>query len=254
MTELVTLITGAGSGIGQLAARRALARGAAVAALDVNRAGLDALGENSASLLKLVVDVTDAKAVSAAVQQAEATLGPIHRVINAAAIMPMGLLLEQDVGMIHKIMAINYGGLVNVSKATLPAMLSRGKGEFVSFCSLAGHMPILYMGAYHASKFAVAAYTEVLYHENHGKGIRFVCVCPPPVATPLLQQARDTVWPKLFDTSPAITPDQVLDATEVALDRGQFWAFPGPLTYLYYLARRVVPGVVWWRVHQVEGR
>lgn len=253
MSKIVDVITGAGSGLGQLAARRALKAGHSVVAIDVNQNGLDQIGDSS-NLLKLMVDVTDAKAVQDAINGVEESVGPITRVINAAAIMPMGLLLEQDLGIVHKIMAINYGGLVNVSKAALPNMVKRGRGDFISFSSLAGHMPILYMGGYHASKFAVSAFTEVLYHENRGRGVRFVCVCPPPVATPLLDQARSTVWPRLFDTAPAISPDEVLDATERALGRGEFWVFPGPLTRLYYLARRFVPAAVWWRVHQVEGR
>lgn len=253
MSAKVVLITGAGSGLGQLAAQRALRDGWAVAAIDVNRAGLDQLAD-APKLLKLVVDVTDTQAVIAAVERVESELGPLARVVNAAAIMPLGLLLEQETALIQRIMAINYGGLVNVAKATLPRMAARGAGEFVSFSSLAGHMPILYMGAYHASKFAVSAFTEVLHHENRDGSVRFVCVCPPPVATPLLKQARETVWPKLFDTAPAIKPEEVLDAMEQALRRGEFWVFPGPLTRLYYLARRFVPALVWWRIHQIEGR
>ena len=55
-------------------------------------------------------------------REAEATLGPVHRVYNAAAIMPLGKLLEQDNATVHRIMAINYGGLVNVAQAALPAV------------------------------------------------------------------------------------------------------------------------------------
>ncbi|MFX4682038.1 SDR family NAD(P)-dependent oxidoreductase, partial [Acinetobacter baumannii] len=66
MSKKVLFITGAGSGMGQLSARRALAAGWAVAAVDVNSKGLDALGD-SPDLLKLVVDITDAEAVEVAV-------------------------------------------------------------------------------------------------------------------------------------------------------------------------------------------
>src|ERR1700730_8012504 len=122
MTNKVLFITGAGSGMGQLSAKRALGDGWSVAAVDVDRAGLDALGE-SPNLLKLVVDVTDSAGVQSAVDLAEKTLGPIDRVTNAAAIMPLGLLTEQRLDVILKIMAVNYGGLVNVTKAALPRLL-----------------------------------------------------------------------------------------------------------------------------------
>jgi NAD(P)-dependent dehydrogenase (short-subunit alcohol dehydrogenase family) len=60
----------------------------------------------------------------------------------------------------------------------------------INFASMAGWMPILYLGAYNASKFAVVAFSEVLYHQNRNRGVRFACVCPPPVSTPLLKQAK----------------------------------------------------------------
>ncbi len=228
MNQNVLFITGAGSGLGQLSAKRALASGWAIAAMDVNATGLDQLGD-SPKLLKLVVDITDPIAVHAAVERCETELGPITRLTNAAAIMPLGLLMDQPSETIQKIMAINYGGMVNLSKAALPKMLARGRGEFVSYASMAGHWPIIYMGAYNAAKHAVAAYTEVLFHETRNSGVRIVCVCPPIVATPLLEQAKSTVWPKIFDLLPPINAEVVLDEIERVLKRKKLWVFPGPM-------------------------
>ncbi|MFT4256898.1 MAG: SDR family NAD(P)-dependent oxidoreductase [Pseudoxanthomonas sp.] len=252
MSSRVHIITGAGSGIGRLTAQRALAAGEHVVALDLNAAGLDVLGDDP-WLLKLTVDVTDSAAVDAAVAQAVAQFGPIDRVTNAAAIMPLGRLAEQPRELIHKIVAINFGGLVNVSKAALPAMLARRQGVFVSYASMAGHWPILYMGAYDASKAAVVSYFEVLYHENRDSGVQFVCVCPPPVATPLLDQARATIWPKTFDVLPPLTVERVVDDVDKAIAQRRFWVFPGPATALAWRLRRWFPGLLWWRVHQMEG-
>jgi NADP-dependent 3-hydroxy acid dehydrogenase YdfG len=248
----VAFITGAGSGMGLLYAQRAIAQGWAVAAVDVNLAGLDKLPASN-RILKLQVDIADYTAVAAAVERTERELGPIDRVFNAAAIMPLGRILDQKVDTIHRIMSINYGGLVNVTKAALPGMMSRRSGEFVSFSSLAGHMPTIYVGAYNASKFAVTAFTEVLYQENRNSGIKFVCVCPPPVATPLLDQGRATVWPKLFDEVAPISPESVLDQIERALLRGRFWVFPSFMTVLTYWMRRFFPALTWWRIRRIEG-
>lgn len=251
--RLTHFITGAGSGIGQLAARRALDAGHRVAALDVNAEGLAAL-DGSDRLLRLTVDITQFDQVSAAVAQVESHFGAIDRVVNSAAIMPLGLLTEQPNPTIHRIMDINYGGLVNVAQAALPAMFERGRGQFVSFSSSAGHIPVLYMGAYDASKSAVNAFTEVLFHENLGRGVQFCCVCPPPVATPLLDQARVTVWPKMFDITPALTAAQVLDALEEALTRNVFWVFPGPKLRQVLMLRRLLPNFLWKKIHAIEGR
>ena len=52
------------------------------------------------------------------------------------------------------------------AQAALPAKVARGAGDLISFSSLAGWLPMLGVGVYNASKFAVSAFTEVLYHEN----------------------------------------------------------------------------------------
>jgi NAD(P)-dependent dehydrogenase (short-subunit alcohol dehydrogenase family) len=271
----VALVTGAASGLGRLAARRLAGAGASVAAVDIDEKGLRetaahhesegeaSLGETVSvtglreevlrkqTMRTSILDVTDAQAVQAAVKEIESDLGPIDRVFNAAAIMPTCLLLDQDLDEIHRIMRINYGGLVNVTKATLPGMLERGRGDLIQFASMAGWAPTLHFGAYNASKFAVVAFSEVLYHENRGKGVRIVCVCPPPVATPLLDQA--TSRPKLLEKFPPIKPEVVLEAIERSLEAGKLWTFPGRWTSLGWRLRRFLPGLVWKRMHQIEG-
>jgi len=240
--------------MGRLAVRRFAARGLRVAALDVDADGLAGTAEMAGSVSTWVCDVSDAAAVERTLDEVEEALGPLHTVFNAAAIMPLGKLVEQDLATVHRIMAINYGGVVNVSKLALPRLLARGDGALVNFASMAGWVPTLLVGAYNASKFAVVAFSEVLYHENRGAGVRFACVCPPPVATPLLDQARATAWPKLFDQMPPpLEPAHVLDAVEDALRTGEFWVFPGPRTKLGWRMRRWFPRFVWREIHRVEG-
>lgn len=237
--------------MGQLYARRLLAQGWSVAALDINAAGLDQLGDVP-QLLKRVVDVREAAAVSEAVAQAEAQLGPIQRVVNAAAIMPFGRLTDMEAATVRRLFDINVGGLVNVASATMPRMMARGRGEFVSFASLSGHVPIFFMGAYAATKSAVVTYTEVLEQETRGSGVRVVCVCPPAVKTPLLEQGKATRWPRFLDLLPPITAPQVIDAVERSLQRRRFWVFPGWYTRVSVMARRWCPGLMWAVVRLLE--
>lgn len=249
----VALVSGAASGMGRLAARNYAQAGARVAALDIDEAGLVETAQGQERIVPFPVDVTQPEAVEAVVKQVESELGPVDRVLNAAAIMPLGNLLEQDLALIHRIMEINYGGVVNVTRAALPRMLERGRGDFVNFASMAGWTPLLWMGAYNASKFAVVAFSEVLHHENRGRGVRIVCVCPPPVATPLLEQGRASAWPKTLDQLPPIDPQEVLDAIERGLERGELFVFPGRGTRFGWWLRRLLPGLIWSRVHRIEG-
>ena len=252
MQGKVVLITGAASGLGRLASHRLADAGARVVACDVNADGLRGTAADRPGITTRVLDVTEKGAVQALVHDVERTIGPIERVYNAAAIMPTASLLSQDLDTLQRVMNINYGGVATVTKCVLPYMQERGRGELVQFASMAGWVPLLDFGAYNASKFAVVAFSEVLAHELRGSGIRVACVCPPPVDTPLLDQA--TSKPKILSIMPPIRPDQVLDAVERALARGRLWVFPGFGSTFMWRARRIIPGIVWRFLHLVERR
>jgi len=253
MKDESILITGAGSGIGRLVAQNMANAGYQVAALDVNEQGLLETAEGFQNIRTFQADVTDFKVVQDVVTETEKKLGPIKQAYNAAAIMPLGKIIDQDPEIFSRVMAINYSGVVNVNKAVLPLFLSRDKGDIINFASIAGWLPTIYMAAYDASKFAVVAFTEVLYHENKTNNVNIVCVCPPPVKTPLLNQARATVWPKLFDQGEHIEPETVLHAIDLSLAKGELFSFPGKRTKLIWRMRRWFPNIIWKNVHKVEG-
>jgi len=253
MKEESIFITGAGSGMGQMAARQFAAQGYAVAAIDVNEKGLLETAENHQNIRTFNTDVTNYAALAEVVNETESKLGPIKRVYNAAAIMPLGRVVDQDVEVFHRVMEINYNGVVNVSKAVLPRLLERDQGELINFASIAGWLPILYMAAYNASKFAVVAFTEVLAHEHKESNVKVLCVCPPPVKTPLLDQARATVWPKVFDESEIIEPKDVLASIEEALSLDGLFVFPGKRTQMVHRLRRWFPDLLWRVTHKTEG-
>lgn len=250
----VVLITGGGSGMGREAALMCSKAGASVALLDVNADGMKETEAQTENIHSFATDITDYDAVSKTVQTVEAEIGPIFRLYNAAGIMPLGRVLTQSNAVAKKIMDINYGGLLNVAQAALPAMVARGEGEFVSFASMAGIIPTMLTGSYSASKAAVAFLTEILYHENINSGVKFVCVCPPPVDTPLLQQGHDTEWPKMIEQSgEPIAPNEVINAIEEHLTQGKFWVYIGKGASMGPLVRRLAPGFIWKKNHQTEG-
>jgi NAD(P)-dependent dehydrogenase (short-subunit alcohol dehydrogenase family) len=247
----VALVTGAASGMGQLSAWRLAADDVTVAAVDVDEAGLGRTARRAPQVHTYCVDVRDNAAVAALVERVEDELGPIDRVVNAAAVAPTAKIAEQSVDDIRRVMEVNYFGLVNVTKAALPGLLRRGHGDLVQFGSLAGWLPSQCFGAYSATKAAVVSFTETLAHELDGRGLRIVCVCPPIVDTPLLDQVREHP-PKGFEQQPRIRPEEVLDSIELALDRGQLWAFPGRGTPTLWRIRRLLPAVLWKRIDSLE--
>ena len=248
----ICFVSGAASGLGRLAAQRWSRAGGVVAAADVNEDGLRETAADFDSIRTWHLDVTHRQEVEAVIKSVESELGPIERVYNCAAIMPTALLLDQDLDEIHRVMDINYGGAVNVSLASLPRLLERGRGALINFASIAGWIPTLHFGAYNASKFANVAFTEVLYHENRGKGVHISCVCPAQVDTPLLVQATSN--PKIFEKGPPpMNPAVVLDAVDRAVERGKFWVFPGAHAQAAWRLRRFFPSLMWKIDHDAEG-
>jgi len=252
-TGQLAVVTGGGSGMGQTWARKLAGGGATVVLIDVNAEGMEATASGFETVHPHLVDITDSDAVKQVFADIESNYGPIDRVINAAAIMPFGRLVDEDPKITNKVMTVNYGGLANVATAALPAMLARGYGDFISFSSMTGIIPGLLMGAYASSKAAVQHYSEILYHENRDSGLRFCCVCPPAVATPLWRQAEATVVPKLPSKGETLTPDEVIAEVERCLEAGKPFAYPGKQTKFGVLMRRLFPGVVWKASHDAEG-
>ena len=248
----IIVVTGAASGMGRLASQRYAKAGHRVVGLDLNEVGLKETSENFDSISTLLMDITDSKAVKKIIESIESEVGPIDRLVNCAGIMPLGTLNSQATDLIHKIMEVNYSGTVNINKAVLPFMVARGHGEIINFASIAAWAPTISFGAYNAAKAAVAIFSEVLHHENLHTGIKVCCVCPPPVNTPLLQNAINV--PKILRGAPAVEPPFVLDAMEKSLAKGQVFCFPGFKTSLSFVARRFLPNLLWKVVHKVEGK
>lgn len=248
----VIVVTGAASGMGRLSAQRYAQAGNTVVGLDLNELGLKETAASNKNIATKVLDITDYEAVEKAVKAIEADFGAITRLINCAGIMPLGTLNSQAVGLIQKIMEVNYFGTVNINKAVLPFMLERGKGEIVNFASIAGWAPSISFGAYNAAKFAVVAFSEVLHHENKHTGIKVCCVCPPPVNTPLLNNAINR--PKVLNMAPVAEPAYIIDCMEKTLAKGQLFCFPSTMNYISYVLRRWIPNLVWKSVHFIEGR
>jgi NAD(P)-dependent dehydrogenase (short-subunit alcohol dehydrogenase family) len=245
----VAVVTGGGSGMGQIYARRLAEGGAQVAALDVNEAGLRETRGERPNLHGYVCDVADAAKVDAVIARVEQELGAIDRVVHAAGIMPACPVLEDEPLRIRNLMRVNYEGTLNMVFATLKKMVARGSGDFIVFGSVAGHALAVNLGGYCATKAAVNALMEVIIRENTGSGVRIHLTCPPMVKTPLLKQAFDTRAPrsmqKGLDRNIVSDPAEVVDLIEKSLEKGQTISYPGAMAKGLYGMRRLSPSLLW---------
>ena len=237
------VVTGAGSGIGRAAALRQAGAGHQVAAVDVVGELLSSLsGHENISTFKC--DVSDAKAVQQTADDVIEHFGIPDRLINAAATCTPGRIGELPTACFRREIEVNYLGTVHCVDAILPAMRDRGRGEIVTFSSVAGWLPAPGIGAYIPTKTAVIGFSEVLAAETRGTGVRVICVCPPLVDTPMLHQVTantTVVSSRAARLVRPLTPETVIDAMERGLRKNRLFVFPGPATGTLVRMRRHAP-------------
>jgi 3-oxoacyl-[acyl-carrier protein] reductase len=196
LDDQVTLVTGAGQGIGAGIARRLHAAGARVAVFDRDRALARAVaGELDG--LDLVGDVRAEDQVAAAVEQTEARLGPLAILVNNAGITGRSdLSWNLDVSELREVVEVNVIGPFLFCKAVVPRLLARGYGRIVNVASIAGKEGNPTLLPYSASKAAVIAMTKSLAKELAGKGdVTVNAISPAVIRTAIL----DGVAPSTVD-------------------------------------------------------
>jgi len=187
MTQQTILITGATSGIGREAALYLARRGHRVFATGRNPRALAELEREGKGLPlhPLRLDVTDADSIAAARDQVmERTEGHgLDALINNAGYGHAGpsALLESE--QLRVQLETNVVGLMAVTRAFLPEMLDRGRGRIVNVSSIGGRITMPFMGAYHASKYAVEALSDALRLEVGPLGVDVVIVEPGAIKT-----------------------------------------------------------------------
>lgn len=232
------IVTGAGSGMGRVLATRLAERGSTVHALDRDGDALEVLAKEHDTVVAHTVDVTDAEQLKSVLEP----LSPVDLLVTAAGIGHTARIIDTPTEMFARLMAINYMGTVATVAPVLPNMLARGTGRIVIFASMAGWVPARAHAPYNATKAALVMYAEVLRAELRGTGVGVTCVCPPAVATPLLDDMPAAKTG--LGLIKAMQPGDVVDAIESAIDHDRFWVFPDTTAKLLWRLRRHAPRLV----------
>jgi len=218
----VTLLTGASSGIGRSLARRLADDPLALLArrkdlLDTLAAEIEAGGGRA---LALPCDVTDRAQVAAAVQEAEARLGPIERLIANAGGGSKTDVRSFQAADVEAVLRLNVLGAANCIEAVLPGMLARGRGHIVVTSSLAGSRGLPGAAAYSAAKAALSTMAESLRVDLAPHGIDVTVLAPGFV------RAKPDRKPRPFE----VGLEQATAAMARAIRaRRKAYAFPLPL-------------------------
>lgn len=193
LEDKVCLITGAGGGMGRIAATMFAREGARVVAVDAADGAADetvaqvtALGGDAVAVTADVSTESDAKGM---VDLAVSTFGRIDVLYNNAGIMPAAdhSVVDTDVATWDRVMAVNVRGVFLGCKHAIPPMVKQGSGSIISIASFVALVGCsVPQDAYTASKGAVIALTRSLAVQFGPAGVRSNSISPGPVETPLL--------------------------------------------------------------------
>jgi 3-oxoacyl-[acyl-carrier protein] reductase len=192
----VALVTGGSRGIGRAVVELFAAdgmdvvffyRGNQAAAQEVAAAVQAAGGKAQA----MQVDVADAEAVAAAVEQVVDSRGRIDVLVNNAGIVRdniLGMLEDAD---IRAVLDTNVGGVFNVTRAVVQHMISKRSGRIINLSSVAAEKGGRGQSNYAASKGAIEAFTRAMAVELASRKITVNCVAPGVIETEMSQPVRD---------------------------------------------------------------
>jgi NAD(P)-dependent dehydrogenase (short-subunit alcohol dehydrogenase family) len=223
----VALVTGGGRGIGRAIALRLAADGLAVAVAARSRDQVDDTARAAPGrALPVLLDVTDAASITAAVERTVRELGPVDVLVNNAGVAESAPFMKTEPDFWDRHFDVNVRGPYLLTRAVLPGMLERRWGRVINVASLAGLFGSPYVTAYTASKHALVGFTRALATEVSGKGVTVNALCPGFTATDIVWngarniEARtgksfDDAVRALAEMNPGrrlIEPDEVADA------------------------------------------
>ena len=181
----VVLITGGSAGLGRAIAAEFAAAGANVAIVgrDVPKLNQTAaeLGGAEQRVVAVPGDITRDEDVQRIVEQTLARFGHIDVLVNCAGRSARGKLLEVPLAEFRDLWELNFLATVRMTQACA-AELTKSHGQVVNIGSLSSKVATRFLGAYAASKFPVAAFSQQLRLEWANDGVNVLLVCPGPIA------------------------------------------------------------------------
>jgi len=229
----VVVVTGAGRGIGRTLARRFVAEGCAVVALD---RAFEAPAEPD--VIEIACDVTDPASVNGAVAEVVQRCGTIDVLVNNAGINVDGLVSDLSWDGFRRCLEVNVGGVFLVSQAVAEVMKPRRTGRIINAASFAAIIPSVGSAAYAASKAAVVQFTRVLASELGPYEITVNAYAPGMVPTAM----------NGFAELPAEKADQLLDT--LSLRR---WESADDVADLLIFLASDAAGYITGTLHDVSG-
>lgn len=226
----VSVVTGAGGGIGAALSRKLHAEGAEqVVVCDIDGAAAARVAAEISGVPEQL-DVADGSAVATVIERTLTRFGRIDLFCSNAGVTGEAGLEAPDV-VWERTFAVNVMAHVHAARALVPAMIERGSGYMVLTASAAGVLSQPGDAPYTTSKHATVGLAEWLAITYGGEGIGFGVLCPMGVATPMYLDAREQDIESanvVAASGNVVTPEQVAEAVAAGVHDERFLILPQP--------------------------
>lgn len=213
------LVTGASSGLGAEFARQLAARGADVVLVARRTDRLDELAAELRSThhvqaTVIAADLAKPGAGAALAAEVEARGLAVQTLINNAGFATRNRFENEDPNRIADEVALNVAALVDLSRAFYPQLLAAGRGALVNVASTGAYQPVPLMAVYGATKAFVLSFTEALWFEARGTGLKVLALSPGATRTEFFDVAGEESRVGMLQTA-----QQVVAVALATLDR-----------------------------------
>ena len=249
--KTTSLVTGASSGLGEQFARQLAARGSSLVLVARSADRLAALADelrarHPVTVTTVPADLSRAEEVSRVAAHAAAT--HVDVLVNNAGFGTYGTFAGLDPGREHAEMMVNAVAVVDLAHAVLPSMLAHRRGGIITVASSIAFQPSPHQAVYGATKAFALSFSEALWAETRGTGVRILALCPGPVATGFFASLGDPAATSSIIYGRTADPADVVRAALRGFDHDAMTVIPGLRTRLLAQGHRFLPRTVMARM------
>ncbi|TFE29493.1 SDR family NAD(P)-dependent oxidoreductase [Cohnella luojiensis] len=198
LKDKITVITGAGSGIGKTTALLFASEGAKVIVNDLSepngQATVKEIDQSGGEALFIQADVTNPESVKAMVERIIEKYDRIDVLFNNAGISGVGALHELELDVWERVMKVNVNGVFLPSKYIVPHMIEKKCGSIINMSSCIAEIGLAKRAVYSATKGAVLALTKSMQVDYAAYGIRVNALLPGTILTPFVENYLKTAY------------------------------------------------------------
>ena len=253
--DKVSIVTGAGSGIGRALAEELSRKDAIVILADINSQQINEVAEAiTASGYRaeaLPVDVSNYDAVKRLVDDTVAQHGRLDFMFNNAGIAVGGEVRDCAIDDWRNVLDVNLNGVIYGIDSAYPIMVEQGFGHIVNTASIEGLLPFPGSVSYVASKHGVVGLSNALRIEGADLGVNVSVVCPGYVKTAIFRSAKliKIDREKMLSSLPerlGITPEKCAAVILSGVERNKAIIVVTGYAKILWLIQRISPGLIRW--------